>query len=259
MSVEGVDINKRDSYVSAASGIVLGLIFAFFVLSACSSAPNAKADAQVAEVDAILDLVHTSHQKWQTAQGQATTIWTRPDGTQQVYVQEFVVVQPASARFVSIQSEVEPVYDVWMSDGEYIYEVDTASKEYVRSPLPAFAFDLSFLEAVENDPDPVSVTHPFSMLIPSPVPQYLYPHWYAQQSAVDGTYRILGEEEWLERKTWKVEYEAEVASLAWIDQATGVILRFQQPGYVDFRMTSIAFDEPIDADVFTLPADFREE
>lgn len=240
-----------------AIGVKVALASIGILLSACT----ASAVAPTANIDEVLDVVATSHTRWQTVQGQAVIVWTGPAGQQQEYVQEFVVSQPASARFASIEADVAPVYDVWMSDGTYIYEINTAAKSYTRGPLPAFAFDLSVFDAPdESDPDPVAVIHPFSMLIMSPVPQYLYPHWFPQQSQVHGTHSVLGEEDWLGRKVWKVEYVSEDAtSLAWIDQATGVILRFELAGYVDFRMTSIAFDEPIDANVFAVPADYVRE
>lgn len=237
----------------AAIGFGVALVSIGVLLSAC-----ARSDTPAADIEEVLDLVATSHTRWHTVQGQAVVVWTGTQGQQQEYVQDFAVSQPAAARFASVRAHIAPVYDVWMSDGAYIYEINTTAGTYVQSPLPAFALDLSGMENPETGPDPVAIIHPFSMLIPSPVAQYIYPHWFAQQ--VNGSYQLLGEEEWLGRKVWKVECVTETAtSLAWVDQSTGVILRFQQPDYVDYRMTSIAFDETIDTGVFTLPADYAQE
>lgn len=232
-------------------GMIIGLLCG--LLFACSGGTMVPDDA--AEV---LELVINSHTRWQTVQGSGSIVWTGPSGEQQEYAQEFAVAQPASARFLATQSYMQSSYDLWISDGAYIYNANTQSKLYTRRPLPAFAFDLSMLETPADDVDPVSVVHPFSMLIESPVAQFLYPHWFAQQVHTD--YQFLGEEEWLGRKVWLVEYTSDGGtSRGWIDQATGVILRYTLLGFVDFEMTSITFDAPIDAKVFTLPADYEQD
>lgn len=159
---------------------------------------------------------------------------------------------------MSVQAAVPPVYDQWISDGTFIYMVNTTARSYTRSPVPAFVFDLGVLDPPQDDSVPSRSMHPFSMLIPSAVPQYLYPHWFAQQ--INGEYTLQGTEEWLERPVWVVAYESpDGTSRAWIDQATGVILRFVQEGYVNFEITSMVFDQPVDASLFSVPAEFTQE
>lgn len=50
------------------------------LLAACAPAAN---------VEDILELVSSSHTRWQTLQGTAVVVWTGPSGAQQTYEEEF--------------------------------------------------------------------------------------------------------------------------------------------------------------------------
>lgn len=244
---------KRDGVI-VLRWKALGVLGVLLLLGACSGG------APAATTDEILQQVSSSHTHWQTIQGSAMIVWTGPSGDEQEYRQEFAISQPASARFLSTQSAVAPPFDLWLSDGNDIYEADTASQTYKTRPLPAFAFDLSVLDAPTDGPDRVAAIHPFSMQIPSPIAQYVYPHWFAQQVLPQGRYSVEGVDEWLNRPVWLVKYEStDVSSLAWIDQQTGVILRYESQGIVDFRMTTVLFDAPIEAKLFSLPESYTGE
>ncbi len=253
-------MTRRDRLVSIASGIVLGLLLAVFILSGGSFTVNARA-AQDADVDSILTLILTSHTKWETVQGEATVTWFGPDGTVQEYVQSFMVSQPASARFEFTKSPVDLSSDLWVSDGAQLFEASSASKTYTQRSIPAFAFNTDVLPKSTEGMDREGVYHhPFSLLIPSPLAEYLYPQWFAQGQA-DGVYKLLGEETLLGRKVWSMDYQIRNNHvLAWIDQETGLILRYIQEidgqKFVEVNFTSISFDEPIDGGNFSVPPDY---
>lgn len=231
---------------------VLGTVL--LLLGACSGG------APAATTDEILQHVNNSHTHWQTIQGSATIVWTGPNGDEQEYRQDFAVSQPASARFLSTHWAVAPHFDLWLSDGKDIYEANTASQTYKTNPLPAFAFDLSSLDPPTDAPDRMAAVHPFSMLIPSPIAQYIYPHWFTQQVLPQGAYTVQGVDEWLDRPVWLVKYASSDAnSVAWIDQQTGVILRYESQGIVDFRMTAVRFDAPVAVELFSPPESYTGE
>ena len=72
-------------------------------------------------------------------------------------------------------------------------------------------------------------------------------------------YQLLGEETIAGRGTWKIDLLTETDHvLAWIDQDTGVILKyFQELGgqtIVEMEFTSIQFDNHVDGKKFSPPA-----
>lgn len=253
-------MTRRDWSVSIVSGLVVGLLLAVFITSGGSFTIDARA-AQDADVESILKLILSSHTQWETTQGEATIKWFGSDGTTQEYVQEFIVSQPASARFEFTKSPVDLSSDLWVSDGEQLFEASTASKTYTQSPIPTFAFNTDMLPKSTEGMDRETVYHhPFSLLIPSPLAEYLYPQWFAQSQA-DGVYKLLGEETLLGRKVWSMDYQIRNNHvLAWIDQETGVILRYIQEidgqKFVEVNFTSVSFDAQITPSNFSVPPEY---
>lgn len=253
-------MKKRDWIISIISGLVLGLIISAFSAPSIGLIERANA-AQDGEVTAILNLVLNSHTKWQSVQGEATVTWFGPDGTQQEYVQTFKVSQPILARFETTLSPIELSSDLWVSDGEEVFEANTKDKSYTASSLPDFASNYDLLPASVTEVSDEEIYHfPFALLIPSPLAEYIYPHWFAQGHK-GGTYTLAGEETLLQRKVWLMYYEVrEHHIVAWIDQETGVILRFiheiEGQAQVEMNMISIAFDKELDEDDFAIPPDF---
>jgi outer membrane lipoprotein-sorting protein len=72
----------------------------------------------------------------------------------------------------------------------------------------------------------------------------------------------LGEDSLLGRKTWIVNLQYKTGqATAWIDQATGMILKYVQEEsgqkYVEVNFTYIKVDMPVSADIFSVPSDYH--
>ena len=131
-----------------------------------------------------------------------------------------------------------------MSDGVKIYQIDDANLSYTESDVPSFAKKTDFIPQTLADVKKDEVYHhPFEMLILNLIMQYIYSEWFAQAGS-GSKYQLLGEETIAGRTTWKVDLLTETDHvLAWIDQDTGVILKyFQETGgqtVVEMEFTSI--------------------
>lgn len=254
-------MTRKDWNIILISGIVLGLL-ATAGINVGLQATAAKA-SQSEEMNEILTLILNSHNQWATVSGAAKITWYSPDGSTQSYTQAFSISQPGSARFETIEASVQVNPEVWISDGSQVYEVDTEQKTYTTSVIPAFIYDTGMIpktpDEVQND---VIYPFPFSLLIPSPVAEYVFPHWFAQGSD-KAIYKLLGEDSILDRNVWVVQLLSNNDEVsAWIDKETGVILRYEQQTdgkpFVSAEITSITFDGQIDASEFSAPIDFDQ-
>jgi outer membrane lipoprotein-sorting protein len=244
--------------------VVVGILIAVFGFFGGWQKMRANASGD-ADVEYVLNMVLNSHARWTTVQGTAEIIWYGPEGGVQRYVDRFEISQPASARFEMLDAPENTAGRLWISDGASVFDFDLDARTYAPSPLPRFAMDTSLLPATLAEvADDTVYHHPFSLLIPSPVAEYLFPHWFAQGQA-DAIYKLLGEEEVLQREAWLVDYSdsRENHQSVWIDQQTGIILQFVKEvsgqTTVKFRFLSLVVDQPIDADLFNVPGEFSPE
>jgi len=254
-------MKKKDWLVSIIAGTLLGIMaIGMGIPRMLSFSSSAKASSQINE---ILTLVLNSHTKWMTAQGEVEITWYGKDGQTQAYINDFVIYQPLSAYVNVINKDGSGFNEgLWISDGENTYNLDKKAKSYTQGVIPNFANDLSTLPSdlpqVEED---VVYNHPFSLLIPAPVKEYIYPEWFAQGNPIT-TYSLLGEDSLLGRRTWIVELQYKTGqATAWIDQTTGMILKFSQiengEKFVDVNFTSLEVDMTVDAKTFGVPSDYQ--
>jgi outer membrane lipoprotein-sorting protein len=151
---------------------------------------------------------------------------------------------------------------VWISDGHNTYNVDKERKSYTQGKIPRFANDLSVLPGdLSQVKDDVVYNHPFSLLIPAPVKDYIYPEWFAQGNP-STAYSLLGEDSLLGRKTWIVNLKHKTGqATAWIDQTTGMILKYVQEEngqkYVEVNFTHLEVDMPVSADIFSVAPEYH--
>jgi len=257
-------MKKLDWIIAISAGILLG------VIAIGMGVPRMLTETQSAgassKIDDILTLVLNSHTKWSTVKGEAEITWYDPTGGEgrQAYIDQFVIYQPLSA-YVDGYNKDEPGFndqELWISDGMNIYDLDKENKTYTESVLPKFANDLSVmpqnLSEVQSD---VVYNHPFSLLIPAPVKEYIYPEWFAQGNPTTA-YTLTGEDNLLGRNTWIVNLKYKTGqAMAWIDKTTGIILKYVQEEngqkFAEVTFTSIEVDAPIDASVFSVPPDYR--
>jgi len=251
-------MTKTEWFISIIVGVVIGMIAG---LLGVPQLLQAKSVAAASTADEALRATLTSHLKWKTLQGAADVVWYKPDGGTQVYANTFSIQQPNLAQ-ISVKSEDGTGNSgEWISDGRKAYGIDPLTREYAGASLPTFSADLSKLPSTLEAAKTTEVIyrHPFGMLIPSPVGEYLYPQWFSQGG---GNYVLAGEETVLGRKVWVVEYTKYTAEVtAWIDEETGVILKYTQKmdGKLFLEVTFTSFEEnsPLDASLFTLPADAK--
>lgn len=254
-------MTRKDWSTVLISGLLLGLL-ATASIGSGFQATVAKA-SQSEEMNKILTLILDSHNQWATVSGTAKITWYSPDGSTQSYVQTFLISQPGSARLETIEAPVKVNPELWISNGSQAYEVDTEQETYTVSGIPAFIYDTGMMprtsDEVQND---VIYPFPFSLLIPSPVAEYVFPHWFAQGSD-RASYDLLGDDSILDRSVWIVQLLSNNDEVsAWIDKETGVILRYEQQldgkPFVSAEITSVMFDDQIDASQFSPPIDFEQ-
>jgi hypothetical protein len=254
-------MKRQDWFVSTIAGFLLGLLaIGVGIPRMLMESPSAMASGQK---DEVLSLILNSHTKWTTVKGEAEVVWYGPKGETQSYINTFVIYQPLSA-FVDVTNKEKPGFNegLWVSDGENIYNLDKESKSYTQGKIPNFANDLSVLPSdLSQTKDDVVYSHPFSLLIPAPVKEYIYPEWFAQGN-LSTAYSLLGEEKILGRKTWIVNLQYKTGlTTAWVDQETGMILKYVQEEngqkYVEVNFTSLEVDMPVVADTFRIPSDYR--
>lgn len=254
-------MKRQDWFVSTIAGFLLGLIaIGIGIPRMLMESPSAKASSQT---DEILSLVLNSHSKWTTVQGEAEVTWYGTEGETQSYINKFVIYQPLSA-YVDVLNKSNSGFNegLWISDGDNIYNLDKENKSYTQGKIPNFANDLSVLPSdLSQAKDDVVYNHPFSLLIPAPVKEYIYPEWFAQGNP-STAYSLLGEDSLLGRKTWIVNLQYKTGqATAWIDQTTGIILKYIQEEngqkYVEVNFTYLEVDMPVDADIFSIPSDYH--
>jgi DNA-binding CsgD family transcriptional regulator/outer membrane lipoprotein-sorting protein len=254
-------MKRQDWFVSVIAGLLLGLVAIGAGIPRMLTEPlSARASSPM---DDVLSLVLTSHTKWTTVQGEAEIVWYGEKGETQSYTNKFVIYQPLSA-YVDITNKDGSGFNegLWISDGVNIYNVDKKNKSYTQGKIPNFANDLSVLPSeVAQVKDDVVYNHPFSLLISAPVKEYIYPHWFAQGYPATA-YSLIGEDSLLGRKIWIVDLQYKTGQItAWIDQVTGMILKYIQvengQKYVEVNFTSLEVDMPIDAETFNISTDYQ--
>ncbi len=257
-------MRKMDLLVAITTGILLGIIATGTGLPrTLTVAQSVRASSNINDV---LTLVLNSHTKWNTVKGEAEITWYDPNGggKTQTYVNQFVVYQPLLARVDGYNKDKPGFNDqeLWISNGMKTFDLDKQAQTYIEGNLPKFVNDLSVMPRNLSEVKADTVfNHPFSLLIPAPVKEYIYPEWFAQGNPTMA-YKLIGEDNILGRNTWIVNLKSKYGqSTAWIDESTGMILKYtrEENGqkFVDVIFTSIEINVPVDASVFSVPADYR--
>jgi outer membrane lipoprotein-sorting protein len=249
-------MTKKNWIFSITIGIVFGLIGG---LLGIPHLLQAKPVSAASTADDVLNTTLNSSLKWNTVQGTAVIVWYGENDEKQEYLNTFAIQQPNLANISVKNADGSVAASEWISDGSKAYNIDPQAKTYAGGTLPAFSKDFSLLpttlEAAKNT-DAI-YRHPFGMLIPSPVGEYLYPQWLAQGKGI--TYNLVGEDTILNRKVWiitYIKYNAEVT--AWIDEETGIIVKYIQSmdgrPFEEMTFTQLEVNSPVDRTLFILPS-----
>jgi len=251
-------MTKKNWIFSITVGIVLGIIGGLFGVTRLL---QAKPVSAASPADEALLATLTSHLKWSSVQGEANIIWYGPNGEKQEYINTFTIRQPNLANIKVKNIDGSGADSEWISDGSNSFEIDTKTGTYASVSLPAFSKDLSKLptnleEAGKYD---TVYPHPFGMVIPSPVREYLYPQWLAQGKNIE--YKLVGEDTFLDRKVWVITYTANSSDVtAFIDKETGIIVKYTQnidgKPFEEMIFTQFNVNPELDGSFFTLPSNF---
>lgn len=248
-------MTKKDWFVSILLGLFLGLVMFAFGYTNWIAPANARASESI---DEILNLILNSHDNWETIQGKASITRYSPESESQSHIERFDIDPPGLVRLELLSSPEEKLQRLWISDGAEVFSTDEEKKTFLTSKLPGFSQDTTVLPKSLSEVDVGTVYHhPLELIMPSPVAEYIYPHWFAQGQP-DAVYQVLRADKLLGRDVWVVEYkDSRNLSVAYIDQKTGVILRYENEmnndSRVEFEMLSVLFDSPIDKANFIMP------
>jgi outer membrane lipoprotein-sorting protein len=264
---------RKEYKVLIATGIFFGLVFLTIFLSGLREPHEAISPQKTQtgtydvfnlrdlEVEDVLNFILNGYEHWTTIQGEATVVWYM-NGETQTYSTGFAFQQPGKAMTMSTDAPSFIENGVWISDGEFTYDINLNQGTYSQEPLPAFAYDTSRIpKSLSETSDLFLYNHPLALLTPSIVTQYIFPQWLVAQGIQDTQYEIIGEEKILGRETWIMTWIYTTSHITvWVDQETGVILKFMHKIdgslWQDFQIDSILFDEEIPEDTFTVPENF---
>ncbi len=235
-------MKRKDWIASILGGVILGvLIVALQASGYLSQAQNVQA---ASDTEKILTKTLQSDKKWSSIQGEAQLTQYDAANNQHVDLISVDIEQPLKANVAYKASDDKTKINYKLvSDGVKIYQIDDANLSYTESDVPSFAKKTDFIPQTLADVKKDEVYHhPFEMLISNPIMQYIYSEWFAQAGS-GSKYQLLGEETIAGRATWKIDLLTETDHvLAWIDQDTGVILKyFQESGgqtIVEMEFTS---------------------
>ncbi len=252
-------MSKKAKSHSILVGLMLGMLGLTLLLTGWIT-PHWSLNLHDPTATDILNLVLKSHTLWNTAAGTSEVVWYGEDGTTQRYVTEFAFEQPAKANVTLTEAPDFIEKTSFISDGEATYEINLVSKTYTQGYLPSFAYDTSMLpKDLSETQEEYSYPHPMNLLTPFPVAEYMFPTWFSQGNK-DAVYTVTGEEQIAGRNTWVVNVEIRNDHVtAWIDQETGVILKYTQITdeklFEEYEVLTIEFDGKLSKTNFVVSED----
>lgn len=250
-------MKQKDWATSITSGIILGILI--LALQSFGYIPHTRNAQAASNVEKMLTKTLQSDKKWSSIQGEVQLTQYDANNNPHVDVVTVDIEQPLKANVAYKTSDDQvKINNKLVSDGVKIYKIDDGNLSYAENDIPAFAKKTDFIPRTLADIKRGEVyPFPFAMLIDNPIMEYVYPVWFAQARS-GSKYELLGEETIAGRSTWKVDLLTDTDHvIAWIDQDTGVILKyFQESGgqtVVEMEFTSIQFNNHIDAKKFSAP------
>jgi outer membrane lipoprotein-sorting protein len=248
-------MQKKDWSVSIVAGIILGMLV--LVFQTLGVLPNPQSAHAANSAEKALAQTLGSYKTWQTFQGEAKITQYNSDGSPGTDVIHVEITQPMQVFISYIASENKDLLGKkWVSDGEKIYLIDDQNLSYIEGNIPSFAKDTSYIPQSLSEIKRGEVyDHPTEMLVSNPIMEYIYPVWFAQGNT-GSTYQLLGEENIAGRPTWKVTLQTKYDyATAWIDQETGIILKYYQEmvdgqAVVNMEFKWLEINKQLDTDNF---------
>ncbi|NPA31853.1 MAG: hypothetical protein GXO37_07640 [Chloroflexi bacterium] len=202
---------------------------------------------------AVLERMLDGWTRWNSVAGEAVVLFIDEDGQQQGFRERFIVQKPFLARFEVLDLDAQAIQGVWMTDGVTTYFF-RPGQGYQEGDLPQHLDEKEarLPQTWAELPRDEEVQHPFQAEIPSPIAQFLFPLPFVRK-APGVEYRLEEESTLLDRPVWVLTIEDpqnQVEERLWVDQETGVVLRYVQlvrgQPRVRFDMLMFVVDEPWD-------------
>jgi outer membrane lipoprotein-sorting protein len=256
-------MNKKYK-VAISVGVLIGLVgLSLFIIM--RREPHQALPLKNPEVEDVLNFMLHSHEHWKTVQGEATVVLYMNGAIQTYsYSTKFAFQQPGKAMTMSTDAPSLIENGAWISDGEFIYDINLEQKTYSQESLPQFVYDTSRLpKSLSETSNLFLYNHPLALITPSIVTEYIFPQWFVAQGSKVAKFELTGEEKILGRDTWVMTWIYTSSHITvWVDWETGVILKHVQKINGEpsqkFEVNSILFKEEIPEDTFTVPENFTQ-
>ncbi|KAA3642315.1 MAG: hypothetical protein DWQ07_25110 [Chloroflexi bacterium] len=203
------------------------------------------------EVKYILLRMLNSHTLWDSVKGTAELNWFYSSGNpKDTYSIDFFIKQPDIA-YIDTRSKVGlGLPNLFITDGEVRYVVVEELDGYYQTEQDDITNQITSLPTNLDEVANVGLDawkeghHPFVAAILSPIESFVYPQWFAYGSPRN-TYTLFGRQIYLDRNVSVIGYTNDRETyLAWVDEETGLILKFLRETVtkLDMEITSIQFD-----------------
>jgi Tol biopolymer transport system component len=250
------------------------LFLILIFLTACSAADATPAsyfdtlpDVVILRADSTSEQIQQamiqSAAKWTTLQLNGTITWFGADGSIQSF-QEQAWIDPPNNRFKVELNGVTNAADkiIKFSDGETVYNLNLLSGLSETSHYPDSARVGQYIPPVSEG---VAYPNPIWGQMGTPLAEMAFSSNFAQGGRA---FKALSLETIAGRETLIVEWtpasQTQVAYKFWLDTRTAVILKLQEFGVKEGTgalqgermVTEVAYNQILDPNLFTMPADF---
>lgn len=231
-------MQRKDWFIALTVGLLIAAAVSFFGLEEFGLVHSVNVKAgEPDEIQQIRDAMLQSHHRWDSIHIESTTTWFTEGKEESSWVSEVYIEQSSLRGRLELSPAGKEPSVYWIVNNGEVYESNEETGESTQKTLPAFVSNgdgFSVLpeqteEILANEDGTQTIfRHPFGMLMPSPIADYLFPVGLAQRS---GLYEILGQESILNRDVWVVDYSRSqggggiIRQRFWIDTATGLILK----------------------------------
>jgi len=266
-------MQRKDWFVALTVGLLIAAAVSFFGLEEFGLVHSANVKAgEPDEIQQLRDLMLQSHHNWDSIHIVSTTTWFTGGKEESSWVSEVYIDQSSLRGRLDLSPTGKEPSVYWIVNNGEVYESNEETGESTQKTLPAFVSNGDGLAVLPEQTEEFRINedgtqtifrHPFGMLMPTPIADYLFPVGLAQRS---GLYEILGQDSILNRDVWVVDYSWSqggggiIRQRFWIDTATGIILKAISYADIEAKqiieetiMTSLTLNTSLTDKVFELP------
>jgi hypothetical protein len=269
-------MQRKDWFIALTVGLLIVATVSFFGIKESNLIHPANVKAQEGgepgEIQQIRDTMLKSHDTWESIHIESTTTWFSEGKEESSWVSEVYIEQPLLRGRLELSPVGEEPSVYWIVNNGEVYESNEETGESTQKMLPAFVSNGDGLSILPEQTEGILIyedgtqtifRHPFGMLMPSPIADYIFPVGLAQRS---GSYEVWGRDSIINRDVWVVDYSRSqegpgiIRQRFWIDTATGIILKAVSYADLDAEqiieetiVTSLTLNPSLTEKVFELP------